>query len=66
MVDVKELKESNLDFVLLIEVKNGNVLNIFDLLYKSVFVYSVEVGLYILVGIGEVCEVFIFCNFLNM
>ncbi|KAH0900584.1 hypothetical protein HID58_040087 [Brassica napus] len=62
MVDVKELKESNPDSALLIEVKNGNVPNISDLSYKSVPVHSVEVGSYILVGTGEIvpvdCEVY--------
>lgn len=56
MVDVKELKESNPDSALLIEVKNGNVPNMSDLAYKSVPVHSVGVGSYILVGTGEVCE----------
>ncbi|XP_010437243.1 PREDICTED: probable cadmium/zinc-transporting ATPase HMA1, chloroplastic [Camelina sativa] len=62
MVDVKELKESNPDSALLIEVKNGNVPNISDFSYKSVPVHSVEVGSYILVGTGEIvpvdCEVY--------
>ncbi|CAH8344560.1 unnamed protein product [Eruca vesicaria subsp. sativa] len=62
MVDVKELKESNPDSALLIEVKNGKVPNISDLSYKSVPVHSVEVGSYILVGTGEIvpvdCEVY--------
>ncbi|KAH0940520.1 hypothetical protein HID58_000157 [Brassica napus] len=56
MVDVKELKESNPDSALLIEVKNGNVPNISDLSYKSVPVHSVEVGSYILVGTGEIAK----------
>lgn len=56
MVDVKELKESNPDSALLIDVKNGNVPNMSDLAYKSVPVHSVGVGSYILVGTGEVCE----------
>jgi cation transport ATPase len=62
MVDVKELKESNPDSALLIEVHNGNVPNISDLSYKSVPVHSVEVGSYVLVGTGEIvpvdCEVY--------
>lgn len=60
MVDVKELRESNPDSALLIEVKNGEVPNISDLSYKSVPVHSVEVGSYILVGTGEVCETILF------
>lgn len=56
MVDVKELKESNPDSALLIEVKNGNVPNISDLSYKSVPVHSVEVGSYILVGTDCSCR----------
>lgn len=56
MVDVKELKESNPDSALLIQVKNGNVPNISDLSYKSVPVHSVEVGSYILVGTDCSCR----------
>lgn len=55
MVDVKELKESNPDSALVIDVNDENVSNFYDLSYKSVHVHNVKVGSYILVGTGEVC-----------
>ncbi|WZZ82815.1 probable cadmium/zinc-transporting ATPase HMA1, chloroplastic [Brassica napus] len=57
MVDVKELKESNPETALVIDVDNDNVPNFFDLSYKSVHVHNVEVGSYILVGTGEIVPV---------
>ncbi|CAA7040751.1 unnamed protein product [Microthlaspi erraticum] len=57
MVDVKELKESNPDSALVIDVDNHNSPNFFDLSYKSVHVENVQVGSYILVGTGEVVPV---------
>lgn len=68
MVDVRELKESNPETALVIDVDNDNALNFFNLSYKSVHVHNVEVGSYILVGTGEVCEIsvsFHFLKFLN-
>lgn len=58
MVDVKELKESNPNSALVIDVDNNNVPNFFDLSSKSVHVDNVKVGSYILVGTGEVCVSF--------
>ncbi|CDY46080.1 BnaA09g42040D [Brassica napus] len=57
MVDVKELKESNPETALVIDVDNDNVPNFFDLSYKSVHLHNVEVGSYILVGTGEIVPV---------
>ncbi|CAH8358837.1 unnamed protein product [Eruca vesicaria subsp. sativa] len=57
MVDVKELKESNPETALVIDVDNGNVPNFFDLSCKSVHVHNVKVGSYILVGTGEIVPV---------
>ncbi|KAG7571873.1 P-type ATPase [Arabidopsis suecica] len=57
MLDVKELKESNPDSALVIDVNDENVPNFFDLTYKSVHVKNVEVGSYILVGTGEIVPV---------
>ncbi|XP_023640287.1 probable cadmium/zinc-transporting ATPase HMA1, chloroplastic isoform X2 [Capsella rubella] len=62
MVDVKELKESNPDSALVIDVNDENVPNFFDLSYKSVDVHNVQVGSYVLVGTGEIvpmdCQVY--------
>ncbi|XP_033136657.1 probable cadmium/zinc-transporting ATPase HMA1, chloroplastic isoform X2 [Brassica rapa] len=59
MVDVKELKESNPETALVIDVDNDNVPNFFDLSYKSVHLHNVEVGSYILVGTVPVdCQVY--------
>ncbi|CAE6004059.1 unnamed protein product [Arabidopsis arenosa] len=57
MLDVKELKASNPDSALVIDVNDENVPNFFDLTYKSVHVKNVEVGSYILVGTGEIVPV---------
>ncbi|CAN7095947.1 unnamed protein product [Brassica rapa subsp. narinosa] len=57
MVDVKELKESNPETALVIDVDNDNVPNFFDLSYKSVHLHNVEVGSYILVETGEIVPV---------
>lgn len=46
MVDVKELKESNPNSALLIDVDNNNVPNFFDLSFKSVHVENVEVSFF--------------------
>ncbi|XP_031253627.1 probable cadmium/zinc-transporting ATPase HMA1, chloroplastic [Pistacia vera] len=62
MVDVKELKENYPDSALVLDVNDDNVPDISDLAYRSIPVYDVEVGSYILVGAGEAvpvdCEVF--------
>ncbi|KAJ4890735.1 hypothetical protein Rs2_30483 [Raphanus sativus] len=57
VVDVRELKESNPETALVIDVDNDNALNFFNLSYKSVHVHNVEVGSYILVGTGEIVPV---------
>ncbi|KAF8088831.1 hypothetical protein N665_0529s0027 [Sinapis alba] len=57
MVDVRELKESNPETTLVIDVDNDSVPNLFNLSYKSVHVHNVEVGSYILVGTGEIVPV---------
>lgn len=55
MVDVKELKDNNPDFALVLETDSDDKLpNTFDLAYKRVPVHDVTVGSYILVGAGEV------------
>ncbi|XP_010429275.1 PREDICTED: probable cadmium/zinc-transporting ATPase HMA1, chloroplastic [Camelina sativa] len=63
VIDVKELKESNPDSALVINVNDDNVPNFFDFSYKSVNVQNVQVGSYILVGTGEVvpvdCQVYL-------
>ena len=56
MVDVKELKENYPDSALVLNLDNTNMPNVSDLSYQSVPVHDVEVGSYILVGIGEVCD----------
>ncbi|KAL5556924.1 hypothetical protein UlMin_039160 [Ulmus minor] len=62
MIDVKELKENYPDFALVLDMNEDRLPNTFDLAYKRVPVYNVEVGSYILVGAGESvpldCEVF--------
>ncbi|CAJ1942905.1 unnamed protein product [Sphenostylis stenocarpa] len=62
MVDVRELKENNPDFALVLDTKDDKLPNTFDLAYKRVPVHDVTVGSYILVGAGESvpvdCEVF--------
>ncbi|XP_028764108.1 probable cadmium/zinc-transporting ATPase HMA1, chloroplastic isoform X3 [Neltuma alba] len=63
MIDVKELKDNNPDFALVLETDSDDELpNTFDLAYKRVPVHDVTVGSYILVGAGESvpvdCEVF--------
>ncbi|KAF7828680.1 putative cadmium/zinc-transporting ATPase HMA1, chloroplastic [Senna tora] len=63
VVDVKELKDNNPDFALVLETDSDDKLpNTFDLAYKRVPVHDVTVGSYILVGAGESvpvdCEVF--------
>ena len=56
MIDVKELKENHPDFVLVLDMNEDRVPNTFDLAYKRVPVHNLEVGSYILVGAGEVCN----------
>ncbi|XP_031480072.1 probable cadmium/zinc-transporting ATPase HMA1, chloroplastic [Nymphaea colorata] len=56
MVDVKELKENNPEFALLLDIKNGNPA-ISSLTYKQVPVQDLEVGSYILVRAGEAVPV---------
>ncbi|KAK7263195.1 hypothetical protein RJT34_30782 [Clitoria ternatea] len=62
MVDVKELKENNPDFALVLDTDEDELPNTLDLAYKRVPVHDVTVGSYILVGAGESvpvdCEVF--------
>ncbi|RZC11788.1 putative cadmium/zinc-transporting ATPase HMA1, chloroplastic isoform B [Glycine soja] len=62
MVDVRELKENNPDFALVLDTNDDKLPNTFDLAYKRVPVHDVTVGSYILVGAGESvpvdCEVF--------
>ncbi|XP_019434684.1 PREDICTED: probable cadmium/zinc-transporting ATPase HMA1, chloroplastic isoform X1 [Lupinus angustifolius] len=62
MIDVKELKENNPDFALVLDTIDGKLANTVDLAYKRVPVHDVTVGSYILVGAGESvpvdCEVF--------
>lgn len=53
MVDVRELKENNPEFALLLDVANGNPATS-SLTYKRVPVQKLEVGSYILVRAGEV------------
>lgn len=60
MVDVKELKENNPEFALVLEVKDDKVPHFSDLRYNNVPVHDVEVGSYILVRAGEVCAQGIF------
>jgi Cd2+/Zn2+-exporting ATPase len=56
MVDVKELKENYPDFALVLELVDDALPNTSDFTYKKVPVHNVEVGSYILVGAGEVCN----------
>lgn len=56
MVDVKELKENYPDSALVLNVDDNNLPDISDLAYRSVPVHDVEVGSYLLVGTGEVCD----------
>ena len=56
MVDVKELKENYPDSALVLNLDDDNLPNLSDLSYRNVPVHDVEVGSYILVGIGEVCD----------
>lgn len=55
MVDVKELKENNPDFALVLDTKDDKLPNTFDLVYRRVPVHDITVGSYVLVGAGEVC-----------
>lgn len=54
MVDVKELKENNPDFALVLDTNDDKLPNTLDLAYQRVPVHDVTVGSYILVGAGEV------------
>lgn len=56
MIDVKELKESHPDFALVLDVNDDNLPDTSDLEHRRVPVRDVEVGSYILVGAGEVCQ----------
>ncbi|KAK7386400.1 hypothetical protein VNO78_26610 [Psophocarpus tetragonolobus] len=62
VVDVRELKENNPDFALVLDTNDDKLPNTFDLAYKRVPVHDVTVGSYVLVGAGESvpvdCEVF--------
>lgn len=54
-IDVKELKDNHPEFVLVLDVENGNNPSFSDLMYHKVPVNDLEVGSYILVKAGEVC-----------
>lgn len=54
MVDVKELKENNPEFALVLDTKDNKLPNTFDLAYQRVPVHDITVGSYVLVGAGEV------------
>lgn len=56
MIDVKELKENHPEFSLVLDIDQDYVPNTYDLAYKRVPVHKLEVGSYILVGAGEVCN----------
>lgn len=56
MIDVKELKENYPDSTLVLDVNDDKPPDVSDLSYKSVPVHDIEVGSYILVGTGEVCD----------
>ncbi|CAK8562480.1 unnamed protein product [Lathyrus sativus] len=62
MVDVRELKENNPEFALVLDTKDDKLPNTFDLAYKRVPVHDITIGSYVLVGAGESvpvdCEVF--------
>lgn len=60
MIDVKELKENHPDFVLVLDMNEDRLPNTFDLAYKRAPVHNVEVGSYILIGAGEVCDAKLF------
>ncbi|KAK1316427.1 hypothetical protein QJS10_CPA05g01232 [Acorus calamus] len=57
MVDVKELKDNNPDFALVLEENSDGSPQFSELIYKKVPVHDLEVGLYILVKAGEVVPV---------
>ncbi|KAK1268499.1 hypothetical protein QJS04_geneDACA006282 [Acorus gramineus] len=57
MVDVKELKDNNPDFALVLEDNSDGSPQFSELIYKKVPVHDLEVGLYILVKAGEVVPV---------
>lgn len=56
MIDVKELKENHPDFALVLDLNEDKLPNTVDLAYKRVPVQDIQVGSYILVGAGEVCN----------
>ncbi|KAL5714064.1 hypothetical protein ACHQM5_016076 [Ranunculus cassubicifolius] len=53
MVDVKELKEKNPEFALVLELKDDGMPHFSDLTYNQVPVHDIEVGSYVLVRAGE-------------
>lgn len=55
-VDVMELKENYPEFALVLEVNNRNSPSFSHLTYHEVPVNDLEVGSYILVQAGEVCN----------
>lgn len=57
MVDVKELKESNPDFALVLNVDGGQPPRFSSMTYKKVPVHDLEVDSYILVKAGEAVPV---------
>lgn len=56
MGDVKELKENNPDFALVLDMNADKPPHFSSLTYKKVPVHDLEVDSYILVKAGEVCE----------
>lgn len=56
MIDVKELKENYPDSALVLNLDDDNLPNVSDFSYRSIPVHDVEVGSYILVTTGEVCD----------
>lgn len=57
LIDVKELKENYPESALLLDVNDEELPDVSDLSYKSVPVHHIEVGSYVLVGTGEVCDI---------
>lgn len=56
MGDVKELKDNNPDFALVLGLNGDQPPHFSSLTYKKVPVHDLEVDSYILVKAGEVCE----------
>ena len=56
MIDVKELKENHPESALVLDMNEDRLPNTTDLAYKRVLVHNIEVGSYVLVRAGEVCD----------